>query len=93
MFRNSDLPYLITYFQMFYNDQPVDWLLDRLIFTKICSNDKATKHCRAEKSKLWIHYKSSLFQHIGTTSSLRGELHFKQIIPYQECLLECFDKV
>lgn len=32
------------------------------------------KHCKQEKSKLWVHYKPSLFQHIGTTSSLRGKV-------------------
>lgn len=32
------------------------------------------KHCRQEKSKVWIHYKPSLFQHIGTTSSLKGKV-------------------
>lgn len=32
------------------------------------------KHCKQEKSKLWLHYKPSLFQHIGTTSSLKGKV-------------------
>lgn len=32
------------------------------------------KHCRQEKAKLWIHAKPSLFQHIGTTSSLKGKV-------------------
>lgn len=32
------------------------------------------KHCKQEKAKLWLHYKPSLFQHIGTTSSLRGKV-------------------
>lgn len=40
MFKSAELPWLITYFQMFFNDQPVDWLLDHLIYTKICSWDK-----------------------------------------------------
>ena len=29
------------------------------------------KKCKKEKEKLWIHYKPSLFQHIGTHSSLK----------------------
>lgn len=32
------------------------------------------KHCKQEKAKLWIHYKPSLFQHIGTASSLKGKV-------------------
>lgn len=36
-----------------------------------CHNQK---HCRQEKAKIWIHYKPSLFQHIGTTSSLKGKV-------------------
>ena len=74
MFKSAELPWLITFFQMFYNDKPVDWLLEHLIYTKICNWEKDMKHCKLEKAKLWIHYKPSLFQHIGTTSSLKGKV-------------------
>lgn len=74
MFKSAELPWLITFFQMFYNDKPVDWLLDHLIDTKVCNWEKDQKHCKQEKSKYWIHYKPSLFQHIGTTSSLKGKV-------------------
>ncbi|KAG5675208.1 hypothetical protein PVAND_005132 [Polypedilum vanderplanki] len=74
MFKSAELPYLITFFQMFYNDKPVDWLLEHLIYTKVCNWEKDMKHCKYEKAKLWIHYKPSLFQHIGMTSSLKGKV-------------------
>ncbi|BET00575.1 N-Acetylglucosaminyltransferase-IV (GnT-IV) conserved region [Nesidiocoris tenuis] len=74
MFRCVELPWLIQFFFMFYNDKPVDWLLDHLIHTKSCSLDKDTKHCKKAKEELWIHYKPSLFQHIGTHSSLKGKV-------------------
>ncbi|XP_055325807.1 alpha-1,3-mannosyl-glycoprotein 4-beta-N-acetylglucosaminyltransferase B-like [Sitodiplosis mosellana] len=74
MFKSAELPWLITFFQMFYNDKPVDWLLEHLIYTKVCNWEKDQKHCKLEKAKLWLHYKPSLFQHIGTTSSLRGKV-------------------
>ncbi|XP_055916240.1 alpha-1,3-mannosyl-glycoprotein 4-beta-N-acetylglucosaminyltransferase B [Eupeodes corollae] len=74
MFKSAELPWLITFFQMFYNDKPVDWLLDHLIDTKVCNWDKDQKHCKQEKAKYWFHYKPSLFQHIGTTSSLKGKV-------------------
>ncbi|CAD7076635.1 unnamed protein product [Hermetia illucens] len=74
MFKSAELPWLITFFQMFYNDKPVDWLLDHLIETRVCNWEKDQKHCKQEKAKYWIHYKPSLFQHIGTTSSLKGKV-------------------
>lgn len=74
MFKSADLPWLITFFQMFFNEKPVDWLLYHLIYTKVCSVEKDAKSCKQEISKLWIHYKPSLFQHIGTTSSLKGKV-------------------
>ncbi|XP_055598012.1 alpha-1,3-mannosyl-glycoprotein 4-beta-N-acetylglucosaminyltransferase B [Uranotaenia lowii] len=74
MFKSADLPWLITFFQMFFNEKPVDWLLYHLIYTKVCSVEKDAKTCKQEISKLWIHYKPSLFQHIGTTSSLKGKV-------------------
>lgn len=40
MFKSAELPWLIQFFQMFYNDKPVDWLLDHLIYTKICNWEK-----------------------------------------------------
>ncbi|CAL4119809.1 unnamed protein product, partial [Meganyctiphanes norvegica] len=32
------------------------------------------KHCKKAKENVWIHYKPSLFQHIGTHSSLKGKV-------------------
>lgn len=40
MFKSAELPWLITFFQMFYNDKPVDWLLEHLIYTKVCNWEK-----------------------------------------------------
>ncbi|KAE8750985.1 hypothetical protein FOCC_FOCC002413 [Frankliniella occidentalis] len=74
MFKCVELPWLVQFFLMFYNDKPVDWLLDHVIFTKVCSPEKDQKHCKKAKSELWIQYKPSLFQHIGTHSSLRGKV-------------------
>lgn len=74
MFKSAELPWLITFFQMFYNDKPVDWLLDHLLYTKVCNYEKSNDICKREKEKMWIHYKPSLFQHIGTHSSLKGKV-------------------
>jgi len=40
LFKCVELPWLIQFFLMFHNDKPVDWLLDHLISTKVCSLDK-----------------------------------------------------
>lgn len=74
MFKAAELPWLVQFFLMFYNDKPVDWLLENLIQTKVCKLDQDHKKCKKEKEKLWIHYKPSLFQHIGTHSSLKGKV-------------------
>lgn len=74
MFKSAELPWLIQFFQMFYNDKPVDWLLDHLISTKICNWEKNNDFCKKDKAKMWLHYKPSLFQHIGTHSSLKGKV-------------------
>ncbi|XP_065205041.1 alpha-1,3-mannosyl-glycoprotein 4-beta-N-acetylglucosaminyltransferase B-like [Planococcus citri] len=74
MFRCVDLPWVIQFFLMFFNDKPVDWLLDGLIQTKVCSLEKDNKDCKRQKERLWVHNKPSLFQHIGTTSSLKGKV-------------------
>uniref|UniRef100_A0A1B0GD15 Alpha-1,3-mannosyl-glycoprotein 4-beta-N-acetylglucosaminyltransferase B n=1 Tax=Glossina morsitans morsitans TaxID=37546 RepID=A0A1B0GD15_GLOMM len=74
MFKTVELPYLITFFQMFFNDKPVDWLLTYFVESKVCRTDKDHKHCNTEKAKHWFHYHPSLFQHIGTSSSLKGKV-------------------
>ena len=73
-FRSSDLPILIQFFLTFFNDKPVDWLLYDIITTKVCSPDQDKKKCKKEKNALQVQYKPSLFQHIGTHSSLKGKV-------------------
>ncbi|XP_046644334.1 alpha-1,3-mannosyl-glycoprotein 4-beta-N-acetylglucosaminyltransferase B-like isoform X1 [Daphnia pulicaria] len=72
MFKSTDLPYIIQFAVMFHNDKPVDWLLDPIIETRYCPHD--TKKCNQIKLLKWIHFKPSLFQHVGTTSSLKGKV-------------------
>lgn len=51
MFKSAELPWLITFFQMFYNDKPVDWLLEHLIYTKVCNWEKDMVSCIYKKPK------------------------------------------
>ena len=87
MFSTSSLPLLIQFLLSFYNDKPGDWLLDNVIQTKVCKLDQDFKKCQKEKQSLWIHYKPSLFQHIGTHSSLKGKV---QKLKDKQLMVQCW---
>ncbi|KAM5192543.1 alpha-1,3-mannosyl-glycoprotein 4-beta-N-acetylglucosaminyltransferase-like protein MGAT4D [Mantella aurantiaca] len=74
LFKCKDLPYVVEFFLMFYKDKPIDWLLDHYLWVKVCNPEKDAKHCDRQKSNLRIRYRPSLFQHIGTHSSLMGKI-------------------
>ncbi|XP_034036874.1 alpha-1,3-mannosyl-glycoprotein 4-beta-N-acetylglucosaminyltransferase B-like [Thalassophryne amazonica] len=78
MFRSSDLPLVAEFFLMFHKDKPIDWLLDHILWVKVCHPEKDQKHCSEQKAQLKLTYKPSLFQHVGLHSSLNGKLqHLK----------------
>ncbi|XP_029452686.1 alpha-1,3-mannosyl-glycoprotein 4-beta-N-acetylglucosaminyltransferase-like protein MGAT4D isoform X2 [Rhinatrema bivittatum] len=74
LFKAKDLPLIAEFFLMFYKDKPIDWLLDHLLSVKVCNPEKDDKHCRRQKDNLRIRYRPSLFQHVGTHSSLSGKI-------------------
>ncbi|NXM67296.1 MGT4B acetylglucosaminyltransferase, partial [Serilophus lunatus] len=74
LFKSEDLPLIVEFFLMFYKDKPIDWLIDHLLWTKVCNPEKDATHCELEKSKLRIRAKPSLFQHMGIYSSLPGKI-------------------
>ncbi|XP_053887132.1 alpha-1,3-mannosyl-glycoprotein 4-beta-N-acetylglucosaminyltransferase-like protein MGAT4D isoform X5 [Malaclemys terrapin pileata] len=74
LFRTKDLPLIVEFFLMFYKDKPIDWLLDHLLWVKVCSPEKDPKHCEGQKAYLRIRSKPSLFQHVGIHSSLAGKI-------------------
>uniref|UniRef100_A0A8C3MF59 Alpha-1,3-mannosyl-glycoprotein 4-beta-N-acetylglucosaminyltransferase B n=1 Tax=Geospiza parvula TaxID=87175 RepID=A0A8C3MF59_GEOPR len=74
LFKSEDLPLIVEFFLMFYKDKPIDWLIDHLLWVKVCNPEKDATHCEKEKSKLRIRAKPSLFQHMGTFSSLAGKI-------------------
>ncbi|MEQ2196215.1 Alpha-1,3-mannosyl-glycoprotein 4-beta-N-acetylglucosaminyltransferase B, partial [Xenoophorus captivus] len=78
MFKTSDLPMIAEFFLMFHKDKPIDWLLDHILWVKVCNPEKDNKHCDYQKAMLKKRYKPSLFQHVGLHSSLPGKLqHLK----------------
>ncbi|NWT79397.1 MGT4B acetylglucosaminyltransferase, partial [Lanius ludovicianus] len=74
LFKSEDLPLIVEFFLMFYTDKPIDWLIDHLLWVKVCNPEKDATHCEKEKSKLRIRAKPSLFQHMGVYSSLAGKI-------------------
>ncbi|KAM4900568.1 alpha-1,3-mannosyl-glycoprotein 4-beta-N-acetylglucosaminyltransferase-like protein MGAT4D isoform 3-T5 [Sylvia borin] len=74
LFKSEDLPLIVEFFLMFYKDKPIDWLIDHLLWVKLCNPEKDATHCEMEKSKLRIRAKPSLFQHMGIHSSLAGKI-------------------
>ncbi|NXU86572.1 MGT4B acetylglucosaminyltransferase, partial [Xiphorhynchus elegans] len=74
LFKSEDLPLIVEFFLMFYKDKPIDWLIDHLLWVKVCNPEKDATHCEQEKSRLRIRAKPSLFQHMGIYSSLAGKI-------------------
>uniref|UniRef100_A0A3P8S1R8 Alpha-1,3-mannosyl-glycoprotein 4-beta-N-acetylglucosaminyltransferase B n=1 Tax=Amphiprion percula TaxID=161767 RepID=A0A3P8S1R8_AMPPE len=74
MFRTRDLPMIAEFFLMFHRDKPIDWLLDHILWVKVCNPEKN------QKALLKQRYKPSLFQHVGLHSSLPGNYFGKQIL-------------
>ncbi|XP_055287180.1 alpha-1,3-mannosyl-glycoprotein 4-beta-N-acetylglucosaminyltransferase B [Moschus berezovskii] len=74
MFKSLDLSVIVEFILMFYRDKPIDWLLDHILWVKVCNPEKDAKHCDRQKANLRIRFKPSLFQHVGTHSSLAGKI-------------------
>ncbi|KAK3597450.1 hypothetical protein CHS0354_041863 [Potamilus streckersoni] len=74
LFKSSDLPIVVEFFLMFYKDKPIDWLLDHLLWVKVCSPEKDDKHCVRMKAEAKKRFRPSLFQHVGMQSSLKGKI-------------------
>lgn len=41
LFKSRDIPLIVEFFLMFYQDKPVDWLLDHLLWVKACHPEKS----------------------------------------------------
>ncbi|CAM9456157.1 unnamed protein product [Lampetra fluviatilis] len=74
LFKSSDVNMLVEFILMFYRDKPIDWLLDHILWVKVCNPEKDAKHCQRQKGNLRLRFKPSLFQHVGHHSSLAGKV-------------------
>uniref|UniRef100_A0A8C8EPL6 Alpha-1,3-mannosyl-glycoprotein 4-beta-N-acetylglucosaminyltransferase A n=1 Tax=Oncorhynchus tshawytscha TaxID=74940 RepID=A0A8C8EPL6_ONCTS len=74
MFQAPDLNLIVEFIFMFYKEKPIDWLLDHILWVKVCNPEKDSKHCERQKSSLRVRFRPSLFQHVGLHSSLAGKI-------------------
>ncbi|XP_061482884.1 alpha-1,3-mannosyl-glycoprotein 4-beta-N-acetylglucosaminyltransferase A isoform X6 [Rhineura floridana] len=74
MFQSPDITLIVEFIFMFYKEKPIDWLLDHILWVKVCNPEKDAKHCDRQKSNLRIRFRPSLFQHVGLHSSLTGKI-------------------
>ncbi|XP_008586837.1 PREDICTED: alpha-1,3-mannosyl-glycoprotein 4-beta-N-acetylglucosaminyltransferase A, partial [Galeopterus variegatus] len=74
MFQAPDLTLIVEFIFMFYKEKPIDWLLDHILWVKVCNPEKDAKHCDRQKANLRIRFRPSLFQHVGLHSSLAGKI-------------------
>ncbi|XP_060651526.1 alpha-1,3-mannosyl-glycoprotein 4-beta-N-acetylglucosaminyltransferase A-like [Drosophila nasuta] len=69
LLKATELPYLITYLQLYYNDMSALDILTHLIEAKMCRQVKKDKlQCQHLKTKLWQRFNSNLFYHIENIS-------------------------
>uniref|UniRef100_A0A2I3GYI1 Alpha-1,3-mannosyl-glycoprotein 4-beta-N-acetylglucosaminyltransferase A n=1 Tax=Nomascus leucogenys TaxID=61853 RepID=A0A2I3GYI1_NOMLE len=68
MFQAPDLTLIVEFIFMFYKEKPIDWLLDHILWVKVCNPEKDAK------ANLRIRFRPSLFQHVGLHSSLSGKI-------------------
>uniref|UniRef100_A0A287D6Q2 MGAT4 family member D n=1 Tax=Ictidomys tridecemlineatus TaxID=43179 RepID=A0A287D6Q2_ICTTR len=80
LFRTEDLPSFVHFFLMFYKDKPIDLLLETIFQVKMCDPAENFVKCSKRQKHILLQHKPSLFQHVGTHSSLPGkEQYYKDI--------------
>ncbi|XP_030301497.1 alpha-1,3-mannosyl-glycoprotein 4-beta-N-acetylglucosaminyltransferase A isoform X3 [Calypte anna] len=45
MFQSPDITLIVEFIFMFYKEKPIDWLLDHILWVKVCNPEKDAKHC------------------------------------------------
>ncbi|XP_034482409.1 alpha-1,3-mannosyl-glycoprotein 4-beta-N-acetylglucosaminyltransferase A [Drosophila innubila] len=74
LFHTKELKQLLSYVQIFFNDQPIDWLLQSYVKLRCCRWDSfEMSDCAREYSLYFIRADQSQFQHNGLKSSLRNK--------------------
>ncbi|XP_017068348.1 alpha-1,3-mannosyl-glycoprotein 4-beta-N-acetylglucosaminyltransferase B [Drosophila eugracilis] len=71
LFPTSVLKSFVAYLQLFYNDQPIDWLLQSFVTLQSCRWDSISQpECQRDYESRLLRAAQSQFQHMGALSSL-----------------------
>ena len=73
LMRTNDLLSFASYLLLFYSNQPCDWLVYDYGRSLVCYYGLDSESCTSLLNKIYTVYKPSLFQHMGTVSSLPGK--------------------
>ena len=65
LFKTKDIPLVVEFILMFHRDKPIDWLLDHLLYVKVCNPEKD-----AVSIALFINYLLYIFVMIPFQMSL-----------------------
>ncbi|XP_063116587.1 alpha-1,3-mannosyl-glycoprotein 4-beta-N-acetylglucosaminyltransferase-like protein MGAT4D [Cavia porcellus] len=79
LFKSKDLPEFVHFFLMFYEERPIDLLVDEIFHIKICDAGEPLEQCLKRKTQVRINYRPSLFQHVGIHSSLPQREQFLKV--------------
>lgn len=74
LFNSKDLFMFINFFLIFSRNKPCDWLYENVLEVKLCAPYMKPSECIEQKKSKRIKYSPSLFQHVGTESSLHGKI-------------------
>lgn len=45
MFQSPDITLIVEFIFMFYKEKPIDWLLDHILWVKVCNPEKDAVSC------------------------------------------------
>lgn len=61
MFKSLDLSLIVEFILMFYRDKPIDWLLDHILWVKVCNPEKdAVSRGCPEAGRVVVHATPSM---------------------------------
>lgn len=79
MFKSLDLSLIVEFILMFYRDKPIDWLLDHILWVKVCNPEKDAVSRAAEAAGRWTRTSSGDCLRVG--ASLRSGMSALRSLP------------
>ena len=92
LMRSEDLLSFASYLLLFYSNQPCDWLVYDYGRSLVCYSGLDAESCNSLLDKIYTVYKPSLFQHMGTVSSLEGKTENAKDPLFKDAMTMPFEK-